>query len=351
MKNIKDIFFKIKSRLGSLIKNKAGNKEQSVSNLLDGDLSEGGITGNESEAVYSQTGATKIVDEEDTLVMEGKSVEESPASLLLLNGPKDLIGLSWPLINIVTSVGRSRRLNDIIISHNSLSKTHFQIIKESGKFYLVDLKSTNKTYLNDNVVEPYKKIALENNSYVRASYLIFKFLDKGNIESFSSMKILKKAQTDSLTGAGNRRLLKIKGPEYFFSNQKLSLIVFDIDNFKVINDSFGHTAGDYILKALSKHMLDIIREGDLFIRYGGDEFCIFTPNSLSVAKSISYRIKQKLQTNQFVFKDQRISLDISIGVAEKSPSDKTWEDIYHRADEQSYEQKRRKKAVQSPKNF
>ena len=368
MKNFKNIFFKIKN---SLVKNKTGNKKQSVSNPIDDDLLEGSITGNkkqsvsnpidddlleesitgdEPETVYSQTGATKIVDEEDTLVMEGKSVEESPASLLLLNGPKDLIGLSWPLANIVTSVGRSRRLNDVIISHNSLSKTHFQIIKESGKFYLVDLKSTNKTYIDDNEIEPYKKTALKNNSYIRASYLIFKFLDKGNIESFSSMKILKKAQTDSLTGAGNRQLLKIKGPEYFFSNHKLSLIVFDIDNFKVINDSFGHTAGDYVLKTFSKYVLEIVREGDLFIRYGGDEFCIFTPSSLSVAKSISFRIKRKLQTNKFIFKDRRILLDISIGIAEKSSADKTWEDIYHRADKLSYQQKRRKKTAQGSRN-
>ena len=296
--------------------------------------------------------ATQIFDRgenEDTLVLQEESAKKTPASLVLLNGPKDMIGYSWPLLTNVTSVGRSRRLNNIPISHESLSKTHFQIIKEKGQFYLVDLKSTNKTYINDNLAKPYKKITLENNMYIRASNLIFKFLDKGSLEFFSSTQMLNKAQTDSLTGAGNRQLLKTKGPEYFFSNQNLSLIVFDIDNFKSINDNFGHTAGDHVLKTLSKHVLETIREGDLFIRYGGDEFCIFTPNPLSIAENIAKRIKEKIQTNRFSFKDQQIPLDISIGIAEKTPSDKSWNNIYQRADEQSYAQKNKKKTTQGLK--
>ncbi len=303
-------------------------------------------TTGEAQKPETYTEATRLIDdsdEEDTIGIQKESAKESPASLLLLNGPKDLVGLSWPLTNPVTSIGRSNRLNDIPVKHNSLSKTHFQIIKEKTNFYIVDLKSTNKTYINDSRVQPYQKIALENNSYIRASNLIFKFLDKGSIEVFSSTQMLNKAQTDPLTGAGNRQLLKIKGNEYFFSNQTLSLIVFDIDNFKKVNDSFGHIAGDYVLKTLSKYVLEIIREGDMFIRYGGDEFCIFTPQPISVAGNIASRIKQKIQANDFTFEGKKIPLDISIGIAEKSPSDKSWDDIYHRADKQSYKKKQEKK--------
>ena len=340
MKPFNFLFSKIKN---IIIKN---TKQQDLP-PTNSDLPEGRKEKNISHSPYTGSGVTRVADEADTLIMRKKSTEETPASLLLLNGPKDLIGLSWPLIQNVTSVGRSSRLNDITIPHNSLSKTHFQIIKEAGLFYIVDLRSTNKTYINDTQIEPYQKAALENNSYIRASHLIFKFLDKGNIEAFSSKQILNKAQTDSLTEAGNRQLLKIKGPEYFFSNHNLSLIVFDIDNFKIINDNFGHTAGDYVLKTLAKYVLDIIRDGDLFIRYGGDEFCIFTPNSSSTARNIADRVEQKIQTNHFIFKDKKIPVNVSIGIAEKNPTDKAWEDIYHRADKHSYEKKRRKRAIQS----
>ena len=220
---------------------------------------------------------TKILnpndEEENTLLMQINSTKETPASLLLLNGPKDLVGLSWPLNNSVTKIGRSRNLNDIPIHSKKISKTHFRILNEKTSFYIVDLRSTNKTYLNDQLVLPYEKTTLENNSYIQAGDLIFKFLDKGNIELFSSLQMLRKTQTDSLTGAGNRHLLEIKGNEYFLSNQPLSLIVFDIDNFKSINDSLGHTAGDYILRTLAAYIMKLIRKGDMFIRYGGDEFC------------------------------------------------------------------------------
>ena len=292
----------------------------------------------------AQTGITKIVSEEDTLVVKAKSQRKNPAVLLLLNGPAHLVGFSWPLKNLVTNVGRSQRLNDINIPHNSLSKSHFQIIREKGKFYIVDLKSTNKTYINDREIEPYQKIALQNNAYIQASSLSFKFLDKGNIESFASKQVSIKAHTDSLTKAGNRHLLKTNGPRYFSENSTLSLIVFDIDDFKIINDNFGHSAGDYVLKILSKYVRKIIREEDMFIRYGGDEFCLFSPHPLSVAENIASRIKNKLKKNKFIFKEQPISVDISIGLAEKSLADKKWEDIYHRADQQSYENKKKKKA-------
>ena len=297
--------------------------------------------------ITSYTDNTRIAqDEEDTLIMQKKSVKKIPASLLLLHGPKDLIGQSWPLLKPITTVGRSHGENDIPINYKSLSRSHFKILKEKQNFYLVDLKSTNKTYLNDKVIKPHQKRLLQNNSYIRTSHLIFKFLAQGSVDLFSSLQMLSKTQTDPLTGAGNRQLLKIKGSEYFFSERKLSLIVFDIDNFKIINDNFGHLAGDTVLQTLSRYVLEIIRKGDMFIRYGGDEFCIFTPQSLSVAQGIADRIQQKIQTNNFIFEGKNISLDISIGISEKSPSDKTYKDIYCRADKISYQQKQRKKLVQ-----
>ncbi len=300
-------------------------------------------TNSKKIAPCQQSEYTRIVSEEDTLIAEIQSKKESPAHLLLLNGPKNLIGHTWPLTKMVTSLGRSSRLNDITVDHNSLSKTHFQIINENDSFYIVDLKSTNKTYLNDDELDPYQKIPLENNSYIQASHLIFKFLDKGNIESHSSKQLLKKAQTDPLTLAGNRLLLKAKGPEYFFSNQNLSLITFDVDDFKQINDRLGHIAGDYALKELSKCVLEIVREKDLFIRYGGDEFVIFTANPLPIAQNIADRIKEKLKARQFECEGKKFSISISIGLAEKLPSDTKWENIYHRADQLSYQDKQKKK--------
>ena len=298
----------------------------------------------EENSYHSTVDFTRVIDDEDTLVLENKKRREYPASLIMLSGPKDLIGMSWSLEKLVIGVGRSSRLNEISIPYESLSKGHFQILKEGRKFYIVDLKSTNKTYLNDSMIEPYKKMPLKNNSYIKAGSLVFKFLDKGNIEAFSSQQVLSKAQTDALTGISNRGFLKVKGPEYFLDkNRPLSLIVFDIDNFKTINDSLGHLAGDYVLKILSKCVLKLIREGDLFIRYGGDEFCLLTPSAFAEAVLIADRIKHEISVYAFTFKSQKISVGVSIGVAERLEKDRSWEDIYHRADKMSYDRKKKKK--------
>ena len=297
------------------------------------------------ESSQATVDRTRVMEEEDTLVLENKKRREYPAVLVMLSGPKDLIGMSWTLNKPIVGVGRSTRLNEISIPYESLSKSHFQILKEGKSFYVLDLKSTNKTYLDDSLIEPYTKTPLKNNSYIKASSLIFKFLDRGNIEAFSSQEILSKAQTDSLTGIGNRQLLKVKGPEYFLNKKvSLSVIVFDVDDFKSINDSWGHLAGDYVLKSLSKCVLKLIREGDLFIRYGGDEFCLLTPNSFSSALRIADRIQQEVLAHSFNFKSQKISVDVSIGLAERLELDRSWEDIYHRADKMSYERKRKKKS-------
>ena len=287
---------------------------------------------------------TRVMEEEDTLVLENQKRKKYPAALVMLSGPKDLIGMSWTLNKEVMGVGRSSRLNNISIPYDSLSKCHFQILKEGDKFYVLDLKSTNKTYLDDDMIEPYKKMPLKNNSYVKASSLIFKFLDKGNIEAFSSQQVLSKAQTDPLTGIGNRYLLELKSAEYFLNRGKdFSLIVFDLDNFKSINDTWGHLAGDYVLKSLAQCVLKLTRKGDIFIRYGGDEFCILTPNPFSSAVSIAQRIKSEVSAYPFVFKSEKLPVGLSIGLAERLETDRSYEDVYHRADKMSYERKKAKK--------
>ena len=299
-----------------------------------------------NEGPEAWEGKTVISSEntKGTTVSQARRAREAPPSLLLLAGPDDLIGFSWPLLKEKTSVGRSRSLSDISISCSKLSKAHFQIIKESEKFYIADLDSTNKTLVNEKLLEPYKKASLDPGSLIQASQLIFKFLPAGSLEIAAARQTLNKAQTDPLTGAGNRQSLKIKALEYFHSRDSLSLIVFDIDDFKPINDEMGHLAGDYVLREMSKIIMDMIREGDMFFRYGGDEFCLLTPNDEKEAKKIARRIQNSVESRGFSFKGKSFNARISTGVSERRPEDKKWEEIYYRADQLSYQAKRLRKA-------
>lgn len=279
---------------------------------------------------------------EKTSVIESKSEVFIPTSLLLLKGSDDLVGVSWILDQPLISIGRSFRANDITVPHPNLSKKHFQILKEGEEFYVVDLQSTNGTRLNEEKLTPHQKRKLKDNDYIRASSTVFKFLEEGNIEGVSSRKILSKASTDALTGIGNRRRLTMKGADYFHFDC-FSMIVFDVDKFKNINDTLGHSAGDYVLKMIVQNILEVIRDKDLFIRYGGDEFCILSPEPLDQAYKIAERIRYKIENMNLVFDNKPIQTRISVGVAEKIKEDSSWEDIYHRADKLSYEEKNYKK--------
>ena len=306
----------------------------------DGGDNEESFLGNKSiSGSYRED--TQFIDlrEENTAQMQLKKATRSPAALSVLVGPEDLIGASWPIEKAVMTIGRSSSLSDIYIVHASISRSHFQLIQDKDQIYIMDLKSTNKTFVDNQELKPYEKTLLKNGMQIRSGSIIFKFFEPGQLETFSTTLMQDKAQTDALTGLANRRALERKGPEFFLKNKSLCLILFDVDKFKDINDTYGHLAGDSVLKQLSGLVMTLIREGDMLFRYGGDEFCLFTKAPFDIAKDISERICRKVEKSSFVYEGKDVSVTISVGAATRAPEDKKWEDIYKRADEASYRAK------------
>ncbi|MEB4673823.1 GGDEF domain-containing protein [Enterobacteriaceae bacterium G50] len=115
--------------------------------------------------------------------------------------------------------------------------------------------------------------------------------------------------TDELTKAYNRKALNEMDIRRF-----KSFIIFDCNNFKKINDTFGHPAGDAALKALSTFIKDNITESDVLIRYGGDEFVVLCAEG--DASSVASRIQEELQSKKFMFNGKEINLTVSYGVSE-----------------------------------
>lgn len=275
-----------------------------------------------------------------TVNIQMEQAKDHPPSLVLLMGPSEFIGFYWPIEQPVAVVGRSRRLADILIPHTSISKSHFQLAQKSDNIYIIDLNSTNHTYLDNKKLIPFRRQILKNNAQIRAGNVIFKFLSRGHIELFSTQHILNKAHIDSLTGAANRLALEKKGPEYFKERESFCLILFDIDNFKYINDTYGHLSGDFVLRTVSEAVRSLIREGDMLFRYGGDEFCLLTPSAPKNAKQIAERIRKTIQKYSFVHKGQKIKVTISLGVSSRFPEDENWKNICDRADKAFYKAKK-----------
>lgn len=165
-----------------------------------------------------------------------------------------------------------------------------------------------------------------------------KKLEKTNIE------LQNIATKDSLTGIGNRRYYFEFGDKAFYlakrENKLLSLITIDIDNFKNINDKFGHQVGDDVLKLVASSMESEIRKSDILARVGGEEFSIVLPNTnLDEAMIISEKIRTKIKATSFCTEDIEISVTGSLGVSQIEKDDTDLDDIYARADKALYKAK------------
>ena len=121
----------------------------------------------------------------------------------------------------------------------------------------------------------------------------------------------------------------------------LGILVFDIDHFKQTNDTYGHPAGDFVLKEISKVIREkLIRGGDVSARYGGEEFCLlFLGSDKNRLTEIGERIRHTINEHKFNFNGTEIPTTISAGVSIISDSDRSWNDIFGRADKALYQSK------------
>ena len=120
----------------------------------------------------------------------------------------------------------------------------------------------------------------------------------------------------------------------------LSVMLFDLDKFKAVNDTYGDQAGDYVLSELAKVVKTKLRPSDFFSRYGGEEFTIFiSGGDLKVAVDLAERLRRAIEGHDFVYNEQSLPVTISAGVASIKPEMNKWEDLFEEADKASYKSK------------
>ena len=152
------------------------------------------------------------------------------------------------------------------------------------------------------------------------------------------------ANTDVLTFLPNRRKIIVDLQEEVIRSNRygthLSISLLDLDHFKNINDTYGHTTGDEALRSVASRLRDQIRNPDTIGRYGGEEFLIVLPSSeLKAAEEQAERLCQTVRAMQIDANDHSFNITISIGVAQYKIGDENWEGFLHRADEALYKAK------------
>ncbi len=165
--------------------------------------------------------------------------------------------------------------------------------------------------------------------------------EQKNIER--ELEILSK--TDSLTGLLNRRafdsILKDERNQFKQTQNGYSLLMLDIDHFKAINDTYGHTIGDEAIQSFAKVCSSELRAKDKMARVGGEEFCVLLPSTdIEKAYSIAENLRKKVSNTSLKSKNKKISLTVSIGVSEAEYADSCHTDILKRVDKNLYQAKK-----------
>ena len=250
------------------------------------------------------------------------------------------LGRKYGLEASAATLGRSSKA-DVQVDQESVSRNHAKIINTGKSHILRDLGSTNGTYVNDQQVDEY---VLRDGDFVKVGRTIFKFLTGGNVENAYHEEIYRLTTVDGLTQTHNRR--------YFLEQidrevsrarryrRELSLILFDIDRFKNINDTYGHLAGDYVLTQLSTVVKGKIRREDIFARYGGEEFAITLPEIDGPgAVAFAEKIRRVIEKAPFRFEDTPIQVTVSIGIASLSQEHGDSTELVKHSDDKLYEAK------------
>jgi diguanylate cyclase (GGDEF)-like protein len=264
---------------------------------------------------------------------------QQQALLIVLSGPR--LGTRSVLAEAAVDIGRGSACH-LILDADSVSRRHARIEWTGHQHRLVDLASTNGTYLNGTRV---KDSLLKDGDRIGIGKALLKYMAGGNIEAAYHEEIQRLMRFDALTGIYNKRQFDESLRLAIFTTRTLprpvSLIVFDLDHFKRINDTHGHTAGDQVLCELARVVKETLYPDQVFGRIGGEEFAVlWEGTALRAASDQAERIRARVAAHPFSFEGTALPVTVSLGVAERAiGNDEEAEGLFERADDQLYRAK------------
>jgi len=263
------------------------------------------------------------------------------ACLVVIAGQN--VGEMYRIEGPETVVGRASNAN-VRLSDDGISRRHARIVQEGAILFIEDLNSANGTVVNGATIS---RQALQDGDKIRLGpTTILKFEYQDEIEEDFRQKMYDAALRDGLTKAYNKKFFldRLETELAYAKRHKadLSLVLFDVDHFKRVNDTYGHLAGDAVLVKLAKLTQSALRQEDVFARYGGEEFAVICRGvKLAQAGVLGERLRAGVEGAVFEYEAQRLPVTISVGVAAfpNSPVETTTQ-LIGCSDEALYEAKR-----------
>ncbi|MFK7825357.1 MAG: diguanylate cyclase [Oligoflexales bacterium] len=293
-------------------------------------------------------------NEDKTVIAEISQIDLKPhrqkksvASLVQYSG--SALGKRYMLAGEKLTIGRSVDA-DITIGEASVSRIHARIIQQNENIIIEDAGSANGTYINDQKV--IGRMSLNDQDMLRLGTVLLKFFSSDNIDGFIQDKIYRMATIDAGTQIYNKQYLLDSLTSEFQSSissgRKMSIIYYDLDHFKRVNDTYGHNAGDQILRESSHLVKKLIRKDDILGRFGGEEFIIILPNTDSkTAYELGERVRSACANH--IYKLEVVSggkkqlvqhqQTFSVGISQISSKMRTPKDLLESADKKLYASK------------
>ena len=268
-------------------------------------------------------------------------VEQGEACLVLIYPPGPDMGRRFALSRSEITLGRGADC-DIQVDRDSVSRKHARVFRSGDAWMVEDLQSTNGSYVND---VPVTRSVMRDSDFLKIGSAIFKFLAGSGIEAAYHEEIYRMTIIDGLTGAHNKRyfleFLEREIARCARYRRPLSLLMFDIDHFKQINDKHGHLTGDYVLREMSRRLLARIRREELLARYGGEEFAAVLPETDAVgALAFGEQIRKLVGDQPFEYEGDTFTVTVSVGVITVEGEDVDVATFIKRADDNLYRAKR-----------
>lgn len=282
----------------------------------------------------------KTVIASDLAPARAPAADKPRAYLVVVAGTRvgEMFGLDRNL-----TIGRGRDA-DVRIQDVGISRKHACLVIGGDAVAVEDLGSTNGTFVNGARVHAMLKLE-DGDKLQFGTSTILRFTYQDEMDEEFQRKMFESASRDSLTGAFNKRyFMERLTSEFSYArrhNSSLALVLFDIDHFKMVNDTHGHLAGDHVLSGLSSVLSPAIRGEDVFARYGGEEFAVLSRSAeLPAAIILGQRLRKTVAESTFVSDGVPMRVTISVGVATlpQVPA-QTPDDLIAAADEALYRAK------------